>query len=217
MFVYTKSLLASTLKTGSLMAMYASDIRGFVVIVMAPTGSGKSILIDHLLKTFPQVTQTVSCTTRQKRPQETEGVEYCFVTEEEFKNKILQGEFIEWATYGGNLYGTLKSELNERLRNGEVVICEVEIQGVLQLLRYIPERNRTVIFVDGGDWATLKARALARAPISEEELLLRHERYLEEIAHKGLADVIISNRDNELEEAKRNIEDIMRDIISTTT
>jgi guanylate kinase len=195
------------------MAMLVSEIKGHLILMMAPTGSGKGSLVSHVQKVFPQITHTVSCTTREKRPHEVEGVHYYFISREEFERRVSCRDFVEWAEYGGNLYGTLRTELTDRLYRGEVVICEIEVQGVLQLLRLIPYQYRTVIYVDAGDWETLMKRALARAPMSDTELALRYERYLEELAHKGLADIVVYNRDGEIDDAKQHMEAIMRDII----
>jgi guanylate kinase len=192
------------------------DIRGHLVLVMAPMGSGKGSLVSHVREVFPQLTHTISCTTREKRPQEVHGTHYYFLTREEFQTRIEKEEFIEWAEFGGNLYGTLKSELIGRLQNGEVVICEIEVQGILQMLNLIPHEYKTLIYIEAGDWEVLKQRALARAPMSEVELGLRYERFLEEVTHKELADIIVYNRDGQLEEAKTQMEAIMREIIAKT-
>jgi guanylate kinase len=196
--------------------MSFSEIKGHLVLIMAPTGSGKGSLVSHIQKQFPQLTHTISCTTRAMRPGEIEGVNYYFLSREEFERKIAQREFVEWAEFGGNLYGTLKSELIDRLCAGEVVLCEIEVQGIMQLLKLVPYQFRTVVYIDAGDWETLKRRALARAPISDAELSLRYDHYLEEVAHKGLADILVYNRDGELEKAKEHMEVIMSEIIANT-
>lgn len=193
--------------------MLISEIKGHLVLIMAPTGSGKGSLVSHVQHVFPQVTHTVSCTTRARRPQEVDGVNYYFISREEFEKRIAHRDFVEWAEYGGNLYGTLRTELSDRLYRGEVVICEIEVQGVLQILRLIPYQYRTVVYIDAGDWETLKRRALARSPMTDDELSLRYDRYLDEVAHKGLADVVVYNRDGEIEQAKKHIETAMNDII----
>lgn len=190
---------------------------GHVVIVMAPMGSGKGVLVQHVRGLFPQITHTISCTTRARRPKESHGVEYFFLSREEFEEKIVAGEFVEWAEYGGHLYGTLKIELNDRLARGEIVICEIEVQGVLQLCSFLPKESRTIIYIDGGEWETLAKRARARAPITEEELALRRARYLKEIAHKDIADVIISNHDGELESARLRMEHVIQTVVENTT
>ncbi len=208
--------LACSIKTDSLSAMHLRDITGHLVLIMAPTGSGKGTLVSHIRSVFPVVTHTVSCTTRERRPQEVDGVNYYFLTRQAFTEKIEANEFLEWAEFGGNLYGTLRSELVDRLSRGEVVICEIEVQGVLQLLTYIPREHKTLIYIDAGDWDTLVRRARARAPISDTEIALRHERYLEEVTHKELADIVVYNRDGEIEKAQEHMIAIIKNIISKT-
>jgi guanylate kinase len=171
----------------------SSEIRGHVVIVMGPTGSGKGTLVTHAVATHPKLRYTVSCTSRAKRPGETDGQQYYFVTDEEFDRKIAAGDFLEWAVFAGHKYGTLKSEILPRLSSGEVVIAEIELQGVEQLFALLPREHMTVVYIEAGGWEVLQARVLARAPMSEAELQARHERYLIEQQAKPLADVIIDN------------------------
>jgi len=192
------------------------SLRGHLILVMAPMASGKGRLIAYAISKFPEIKRIVSCTTRAKRPGESEGKDYFFISRKEFEQKIQSGEFMEWAEFSGNLYGTLKSELVTHLELGDVVINEIDLHGVQNLISLIPRENLTVIYIDAGDWETLKARALSRAPMSEEELALRYTHYLEEIAYKHNADFIIENNDTQLEEAKEKIESIVSAIISRT-
>lgn len=171
----------------------ASEIRGHVVVVMAPMGSGKGTLVRHAQATFPELKTTVSCTSREMRPGETDGKDYHFICREEFDEKIERGEFLEWAEFAGNKYGTLKGEIMPRIRDCKVVLVEIELQGVMQLIQLLPREHLTVVYIEAGGWEVLRARALARAPMSEEELQKRHERFLEEAKAKPLADVIIDN------------------------
>ncbi len=180
------------------------NINGHVLIVMAPMGSGKGTLINKALATFPDVYETVSCTTRKPRPGEIDGKDYHFLTVEDFELKKTKGEFLEWAVFGSNQYGTLKSEIIPRLENGQMVITEIEIQGVEQLHALIPKEHITTVFIDAGGWETLKARALARAPMSDEELTSRYERYLVEVASKDVADIIIDNTANDFTPAMKS-------------
>ena len=194
--------------------MEGSEMKGHLILVTAPMASGKGRLIAYVLSVFPQVTRLTSCTTRSIRPGEREDIDYHFIPRSEFEDKIKNGNFIEWAEFSDNLYGTLKSELSTRLKRGEIVINEIDIQGVLQLQKIVPKEQCTVVYVDAGNWETLKARALARAPISPEHLALRYERYLEETAFKNQADFIIENNDGQFEEAKANIHAVIEGIIS---
>lgn len=193
--------------------MTAIELKGHLVLVMAPMASGKGSLITYVQSVFPQVTRITSCTTRPMRPGETDGVDYCFISRSEFQRKIKQEEFIEWAEFSNNLYGTLKSDLINRLQKGEIVINEIDLQGVLQLRELVPREQYTIIYVDAGDWETLTARALARAPISEEHLALRHKRYEEESAFKNNADFIIQNNDGQFEDAKAKICAVIEGIV----
>lgn len=195
-------------------SMAIQNITGHLIFIMAPMASGKGSLVAYIEENFPQARRTVSCTTRERRPKEIEGVDYYFITRSEFEHRREKGDFIEWAEFSGHLYGTLRSELVGRLQKGEIVICEIELQGVLQLLDIIPKEHYTLVYVNAGDWETLKARALSRAPISEEHLALRYERYCEEEAFKDRVDVVINNRDGQLEKAKAQMHAIVADIIT---
>jgi guanylate kinase len=172
------------------------NIKGHVVVVMAPMGSGKGTVIKHALAGHPSVYQTVSCTSRAMRPGDVDGQHYHFVTSKEFNQKILNDEFLEWAEFAGNKYGTLKSEILPKLADCKVVVVEIELQGVEQLLQILPRDHMTVTYIEAGGWEVLRARAEDRASMSEEELAARHERYLIEKQSKPLADVIIDNSED---------------------
>ena len=192
------------------MEINSDDISGHVVVVMAPMGSGKGTLIKSALKKFDNIQLTVSCTSREKRPKEVDGINYHFVSKEEFKNKVEAGDFLEWAEFAGNYYGTLKSEIFPRLEKCQVVIVEIEVQGVEQLIKLMPRDHLTITYIEAGGWDILKARAIARAPISDEELEARYERYLIEQQAKPLADVIIDNSQG-LEIAKQGFYQVIED------
>ena len=170
-----------------------SKVHGHVLVVMAPMGSGKGTIIAHALAKYPELQHTISCTSRTMRPGEAEGKQYYFISRTEFDQKIEQGEFLEWAEFAGNKYGTLKSEIIPRLANCEVVIVEIELQGVEQLLTLLPRENMTIVYIEAGGWEVLRARAETRAPMSDADLIARHERYLIEKQGKTIADIIIDN------------------------
>ncbi len=190
------------------------SFRGHLILVMAPMASGKGRLIAHVLSNFPEIKRLVSCTTRMKRPGEFEGKDYFFISREEFEQKVQNDEFMEWAEFSGNLYGTLKSELLAHMESGHVIINEIDLHGVRNLLSLIPKEHLTVIYIDAGDWETLKARARSRAPMSEDELALRYKHYLEEIAYKHEADFIVENNDTQFEVAKEKMESIVSAVVS---
>lgn len=178
------------------MTTVPDEIRGHVVVVMGPTGSGKGTVIKRALEEHPTVYQTVSCTSRVIRPGETDGIQYHFLTIEEFDKKIEAGEFLEWAEFAGHKYGTLKSEIIPRLADCQMVLVEIEVQGVEQLLELLPRDHMTIVYIEAGGWDVLGARAKARAPITEAELEARRQRFLVEKQAKPLADVIINNSED---------------------
>lgn len=178
------------------MTTVPEEIRGHVVVVMGPTGSGKGTIIKRALVEHSAVYQTVSCTSRAIRPGETDGVQYHFLTVDEFDAKIEAGEFLEWAEFAGNKYGTLKSEILPRLADCQMVLVEIEIQGVEQLLEILPRDHMTIVYIEAGGWEVLGARAKKRAPMTDAELEARHQRFLVEQQAQPLADVIINNRDD---------------------
>lgn len=190
-------------------------VTGHVVVVMAPMGSGKGTIIKSTLQHYPGVHMTVSCTTRTPRPGEVDGREYHFISNQEFNKKILAGEFLEWANFGLSRYGTLKTEILPYLEIGKVVIAEIEVQGVEQFFTSLPKANLTIVYVEAGNWEVLKARALARAKISDEELAKRYERYLIEIKAKSIADVIIDNTKPDSKEAVTQFSEVLKNIYMT--
>lgn len=186
--------------------------RGLFVVIVGPTGSGKSVLVKHLLSKFSDIVSPTSCTTRAMRPGEVEGDVYYFISEEEFRKKIDAGEFLEWAQYGGHLYGSLKSEIIKPLEEGKLVLIDMEVQGARQVKNIFPKEELVTVYIDGGDWAQLVERVHARAPISDEELAKRKERYDDELTFKSVADFIITNPEGEIEKSKRDIEELMENL-----
>lgn len=186
--------------------------RGHIIVVMGPTGAGKGTLLRSTLALHPKLHLAVSCTTRSVRPGEVNGREYHFLSPEEFEAKVAAGEFLEWATFSGNRYGTLKSEVLDRVEHGEVVVLEIELQGVEQLRTLVPKEDLTVAYIESGGWEVLKERALSRAPMSEEELEMRYERYQVESASKPYADVIIDNLDGNPGHAAEQLDAVIKRI-----
>lgn len=185
--------------------MDTPTITGHLILIMAPSGSGKGVLIDHIRTTFPDLHFAVSCTTREMRPHEVDGEVYHFMSREAFDQKIAEGAFLEWAEFSGNRYGTLRSEILDPLSAGKVVVREVELQGILAIRQLIPKEHRTIVYIDAGSWEVLERRIRARAPISPEHLALRKVRFEEESKWKQFADVIITNAEGRIDDAKREL------------
>lgn len=192
--------------------MNSQKFTGHVLLIMAPTGSGKGTIEKHVLSFFPELLFSVSCTTRAMRPSEVQDREYHFITKEVFEEKVDKGDFLEWAEFGGNLYGTLKSELLQPLYTGKVILNEIELQGIQQIKNIVPVEHRTIVYIDAGSWDDLVRRAKARAPITDDELALRKIRHDHEVLALPHADVVIDNRDGKLEDAKLRLEQVVKDI-----
>ena len=108
-------------------------------MLSSPSGGGKSTIARHLLEARDDVTYSVSATTRPSRPGEVDGREYHFLTRTEFERRVAAGDFVEWAEYGGNLYGTLGAEIERGLAAGRHVVLDIEVAGSRQVRRRFPE------------------------------------------------------------------------------
>jgi guanylate kinase len=181
-------------------------MHGKLFIFTSPMGSGKGTLMRHAIEKYPELVIPYSYTTRTPRFEGDGKGHYRFISKEEFQQKIDAGEFLEWAEFSGNYYGTLKAEVEDELAAGKVLLKEIEAQGARQVKKIIPKDQLTVLFIDAGSWEELTRRALARAPMSEEELAKRRQRYEDELTFKPEADVIIHNRDGEHEQAKQQLD-----------
>jgi len=190
--------------------------RGKLIIVIGPMGSGKGSLIRHAIEHFPDLGILPSYTSRPKRPDHVEGSHYRFISLDEFKGMIERDEFLEWAMFSGNYYGTRKQDLEDCLAKGKVVIKEMEVQGVRQVLKILPKEDVVTIFIHAGSWEELRDRAIKRDHMSDEELARRKERYDDEITFMKEADVVIENPTGKREEADRAFEAVIEEAISHT-
>jgi guanylate kinase len=168
-----------------------------VFVITGPSGVGKGTLIRGLLERRPDLELSVSATTRAPRPGESDGVDYHFLTPEQFEARVRAGDFVEHATYSGNRYGTLRSELERRLAKGEGVVLEIEVQGARQVRAAMPEA--VAVFIAPPSVEALRARLVGRGTDSSEQVderLKTAERELE--AQPEFAHVVVNDR---LEEA----------------
>lgn len=176
-------------------------MQGKLILVVGPTGSGKGTLIEHALAVYSDLVFPVSATTRSPRPGEEDGVNYHFLAKEEFERKVAAGEFLEWAEYGGNYYGTPSAEVLPVIESGKFMLHDIEVQGARQVLDLHPN-EAVAIFIDAGSWEALAERVRARAPISEEELAKRKVHYDDEVTFTNRAAFVVKNENGKLEEAK---------------
>ncbi|HEX4998840.1 MAG TPA: guanylate kinase [Terriglobia bacterium] len=172
-------------------------MRANVYIVSAPSGSGKTTLLRALLRTFGDLKFSVSHTTRQPREGERDGIDYFFVDHPAFKNMIERGEFLEWAEYQGQLYGTARAWVESNLDAGCDVILDIDVEGASQVRRQIP--YAVTIFVMPPSYNQLEQRLRSRsrpqagASESEESIRRRLEIAKKEILHYRDYDYIVVN------------------------
>ncbi len=178
---------------------------GFLLILSGPSGSGKDTVIDCLLKRDNQIVCSVSMTTRKPRPGEQDGVNYFFVSKEEFEQKIAQDEMLEWAKYGENYYGTPKTPILKWIGEGKTVILNIEVQGAGKIKEQMPE-VRTMFLMPPSVQA-LRARLKGRGTESDEEIEKRIAIARYEISHAYDYDYIIVN--NRLEDAVEGVLEVV--------
>jgi guanylate kinase len=178
-----------------------------VFVITGPSGVGKGTLIKRLRERCPSLELSISATTRQPRPGEVDGRDYHFLTREEFDRRIEEGDFLEFATYSGNRYGTLRSEVEQRLEAGHSVVLEIEVQGAQQVRAARPDSVQ--IFIAPPDPAVLRERLRSRGTDSDAAIDSRLEVAAQELAVKEDFDHQIVNDD--LDRATDDLEAIVRD------
>lgn len=170
-------------------------------VFSAPSGSGKTTIVKDVLKNYPDFVFSISATTRSKRPAETDNVDYFFISEKEFRNKIDLEEFIEWEKVYDYYYGTLKSQIDANIEKGLNTVFEVDVYGAFKIKEYY--ENSVLIFIAPPGIEELKERLLKRNTETDEDLKMRIERAEMELSVKDKFDYIVSNID--LEEAKKKV------------
>ena len=139
-----------------------------VFVITGPSGVGKGTLIRELRARLPQLALSTSATTRDPRPGESDGVDYFFMDRDEFARRADAGEFVEHAVYSGNRYGTLRSELDRHLAEGESVVLEIEVQGARQVRAAMPEA--VLLFIAPPEPAELRRRLVGRGSDSGDAI-----------------------------------------------
>jgi guanylate kinase len=164
-----------------------------VFIVSAPSGSGKSTLVDRLLESDPQLTFSISYTTRAARGQEVSGREYNFISREQFETRMLRGEFLEHFEVFGNLYGTHREALEQARAQGKDLLLDIDVQGARKLKVELPEA--VTIFVLPPSRQVLEQRLRSRSMDSEEVIRRRLLGAAEEVRHYTQYDYVVINND----------------------
>jgi guanylate kinase len=166
-----------------------------LIIITAPSGAGKTSITRYLLQHFPQLAFSVSAATRKQRPDEVNGVDYYFMTLEEFQHKIQSHEFVEWEmVYEGRYYGTLKSELQRLRAKNKIPILDIDVKGAIHVQEQYPEQSIS-IFVQPPSIEELKRRLEFRATESAEALQDRLNKAAYEISFRHHFNHIIVNDD----------------------
>ncbi|WP_379086129.1 guanylate kinase [Pedobacter sp. UC225_65] len=187
--------------------------QGKLIIFSAPSGAGKTTIVRHLLKKFPQLSFSISATTRELRGSEKHENDYYFISKEDFLHKVARQEFVEFEeVYSGTFYGTLRSEIERIWNEGKHVIFDIDVEGGLRLKRKY-EENALAIFVQPPSLEVLKERLTGRGTDSEEKLQERFVKAEKELLYADKFDVILKNYD--LETACAAAEKLVGDFLST--
>ena len=166
---------------------------GKLIIFSAPSGSGKTTIVKELLKIFPQFEFSISATSRAPRGQEQNGVDYFFLSQEEFQAKVKADEFVEWEeVYNGTCYGTLKREMERIWSKGNVIIFDVDVMGGIILKRIFGDNARS-IFIMPPSVEVLRERLIGRGTDSAETIEKRVAKAAFEISKADVFDYIVIN------------------------
>ena len=179
--------------------------RGILFVISSPSGGGKGTLIRRVLKNVPGLSYSVSWTTRSPRPGELDGVNYHFVTVEEFERMRDAGGFLEWAVVHGHLYGTALSVVEQDLAEGRDIILEIDVQGAESVRKAMP--SVVGVFIMPPSFDVLKKRLLARMTERPEELALRLSNSRAEVERYAEFDYLVLN--DEIERAAAQLSSIV--------
>ena len=187
--------------------MIKQSSRGSVIVISAPSGSGKGTIIQELLKNDRKNRWlSVSATSRTKRPNEEEGVNYYFISQEEFEKRIKNGYFLEYTNYAGNYYGTPKEFIADKINQGIDVILEIEIEGAANIKKLIPEA--IFIFIMPPSLKELVHRLKKRGTDSNEKIIERFKKAYQEVNEVAKYNYVVVN--DKLEEAVLKVEAILK-------
>lgn len=183
-----------------------------IIIFSAPSGSGKSTIINYLMQQGLNLHFSISATSRPPRGQEKHGVEYFFLTPEEFRNHIEHGDFLEYEeVYKDRYYGTLREQVDQQLERGENVVCDVDVLGGINIKRHYGNRALSV-FIQPPSIDALRQRLEGRGTDAPEVINDRIARAEFELAHASEFDVVVVNDvlENALQEAYKVVSDFLK-------
>jgi guanylate kinase len=171
------------------------------VVITGPSGVGKGTAVQRLLSLIPGLSRSVSVTTRERRADEAEGVDYFFATKEEFEEMCRKELLMEWAEFAGALYGTPRAWVEKELKEGHDVVLEIEVQGAKQIRERFP--SAVLVFLSPPSFEALESRLTGRATETPEKIALRLRKAKQELKQKHLFHYEVIN-DN-LDEAVNNL------------
>jgi guanylate kinase len=184
---------------------------GKVFVITGPSGVGKGTLIERLLEAIPELELSISATTRQPRSGEVDGRDYHFLSPEEFRRKLEAGEFLEHASYSGNYYGTLRSEVEDRIARCNSVVLEIEVQGARQVRDSLGD-DAILIFIAPPDESALRDRLVGRGTDSPEAIEQRLRTAEVELAARSEFALEVVN--DEVQNSASELEKLVRDQLS---
>ena len=161
------------------MNILKTNNKGNLIVISGPSGAGKNTIVDRLLEVNPNTWLSISATTRDPRGEEKNGINYYFLNRKEFEKRISNNDFLEYAEYNGNYYGTPKSNIIEKLNSGIDVILEIEIQGALKIKKQVP--NAIFIFILPPSMSELRRRLVLRKTETKDKVIQRFKMAYKEI------------------------------------
>ena len=186
-------------------------MRGKILLISGPSGSGKSTLIKRLIAEFgDELYFSISSTTREMREGETDGVNYHFISESEFRAGIDRGEFLEWANVHGKFYGTSLKAVTSELEHGKTVLFDIDVQGYEIVRGKVPRSELASVFITTPSLSELRVRLQARGSNADTDIALRLQNAQEEMKRLGEYDYLIIN--DRLEQAYENFRSIYKAI-----
>ena len=187
-------------------AQSLQDLQPRLIVISAPSGAGKTTLCEMVLKEFPNIRLSVSTTTRERRPYEKHGVHYFFVSRDDFKRLVGQGEFAEWAQVHGNCYGSSRTQIEKALAEGRHVLFDIDVQGAMSLLKSFGDRV-LLVFVHPPSMKDLKGRLVERKGDSETAIETRMRNAYNEVGWSQRFDYQIVN--DKLDRAYQELKTIL--------
>ncbi|RNC85844.1 MAG: guanylate kinase [Balneola sp.] len=185
--------------------------KGKIIILVSPSGGGKSTIAKRLFNDFDRLKFSVSATTRPPREGEKDGVHYHYLSPEKFQDRIEAGDFLEWEEfYGGKRYGTLQSEVDKKLESGYFILLDIEVKGALNVKKLYGDEALS-LFIEPPSIEILKQRLKARGTETKETLKLRLDRANKELTYAHHFDRVIINDhlDTAYNEVKQAVSEFM--------